>query len=191
MDNQIAGHKPAYSEPCWQVEPVVFTLRKRLNQLYSLTAGETTKKDKTSPRAFFIYNNILVPIEQYSTLKARRLLPTAPTTTVPQQPEIPNIVFQRLQTAKIGAFAGLRWENASLWIYSTQSKFEQVNYPQRLWVSKIAICVTGTTSNFVSSWIAQHPNQKEDWELFKSAFLKRFVMKDSYVVIMKEFKPSR
>ncbi|KAJ9073159.1 hypothetical protein DSO57_1019509 [Entomophthora muscae] len=136
------------------------------------------------PAGLVIYNNILVPINQYNTLKARRLLPTTPTTTAPPQPEIPNIMFQRLHTAEIGAFTGLCRKNATLWINSTQSKFEQVDYPQRLWVSEIALCVTGTASCFVTKWLAQHPDQKENWEMFKAAFLKKFFMKDLDVVIM-------
>ncbi|KAJ9074098.1 hypothetical protein DSO57_1009693 [Entomophthora muscae] len=116
------------------------------------------KEVQDVPAGLVIYNNVLVPIKQYNTLKACRLLPTVPTTTGHQQHEIFNIVFQRLRTAEIGAFAGLRQENTSLWINSTQSKFEQVDYPQRLWVSEIALCVTGTTSHFVSGWLAQYPN---------------------------------
>ncbi|KAJ9088906.1 hypothetical protein DSO57_1018303 [Entomophthora muscae] len=65
-----------------------------------------------------------------------------------------------------------------------QRKFEQVDYPQRLWVSKIALCVTGTASRFVTKWLAQHPDQKKNWEVFKATFLKKFSMKDSDVVIM-------
>ncbi|KAJ9063682.1 hypothetical protein DSO57_1037287 [Entomophthora muscae] len=108
------------------------------------------KEGQDVPAGLVIYDNILLSIKQYNNLKACRLLPTAPTTTGPQQPEIPNIVFQCLCTAKIGAFAGLRQENASLWINSTQFKFEQVDCPQILWVIEIALCVTGTTSRFIS-----------------------------------------
>ncbi|KAJ9053673.1 hypothetical protein DSO57_1021956 [Entomophthora muscae] len=71
------------------------------------------------PPGLGIYNNFLLPIDQYNTLKTRRLFPTTPAITAPMQPEIPNIVFQPLCTAEIGAFAGLRHENASLWINST------------------------------------------------------------------------
>ncbi|KAJ9061908.1 hypothetical protein DSO57_1015940 [Entomophthora muscae] len=146
------------------------------------------KEGQDIPTGFVIYNNVLVPNEQYNTLKAHRLLPTVPTTTAPQQSEIPNIVFQRLCTAKIGAFVGLRQENALLWINSTERKFEQVEYPCQLWFSEISLCVTGTASLFVSRWLAQHPSQKRAWELFKSTFLKKFSMKDSNVVIMTELQ---
>ncbi|KAJ9057479.1 hypothetical protein DSO57_1022271 [Entomophthora muscae] len=59
---------------------------------------------------------------------------------------------------------------------------------QQLWVSKIVLCVTGITSCFVSKLLAQHPDQKENWEVFKAAFLKKFSMKESNVVIMMELR---
>ncbi|KAJ9065666.1 hypothetical protein DSO57_1017072 [Entomophthora muscae] len=62
------------------------------------------------------------------------------------------------------------------------------NTPQRLWVSEIALCATGTASRFVSKWLAQHPNQKENWEVFKTAFLEKFSMKDSNAVIITELQ---
>ncbi|KAJ9059591.1 hypothetical protein DSO57_1000552 [Entomophthora muscae] len=110
------------------------------------------------PPGLVTYNNVLVPIDQYNTLKAHRLFPTTPTTTAPMQPQIPNIMFQYLHTAEIGAFARLHRENAFLWINSTESKFEQVEYHQRLWVSEIALSITGTmgflsTSPQSVSWI--------------------------------------
>ncbi|KAJ9090019.1 hypothetical protein DSO57_1006721 [Entomophthora muscae] len=89
---------------------------------------------------------------------------------------------------KIGTFAGLHWENATLWINSTQSKFTQVDYPCRLWTSKVALCVTGAASHFVSEWLDKHPDQKENWEVFKAVFLERFTMKDSNMVIMTELR---
>ncbi|KAJ9087391.1 hypothetical protein DSO57_1033793 [Entomophthora muscae] len=45
------------------------------------------------PAGLIIYSKVLVSTKQYNTLKAHRLLPTAPTTTDLQQPKIPNIVF--------------------------------------------------------------------------------------------------
>ncbi|KAJ9089953.1 hypothetical protein DSO57_1007772 [Entomophthora muscae] len=55
-----------------------------------------------------------------------------PLTPFLQTTEIPNIVFQRLHSAEIGNFAGLRQENTNLWIQSTKSKFTQVGYPHIL-----------------------------------------------------------
>ncbi|KAJ9064037.1 hypothetical protein DSO57_1034662 [Entomophthora muscae] len=114
----------------------------------------------------------------YNALKARRLFPTTPTTTAPTQPEIPNIMFQRLCTAEIGAFEGLHRETLLFRSTAPRASLNKWSTPQRLWVSKISLCVTGTASRLVTKWLAQHPDQKENWEVFKAAFLKKFSMKD-------------
>ncbi|KAJ9062846.1 hypothetical protein DSO57_1006294 [Entomophthora muscae] len=81
------------------------------------------KEGQDVPAGFVIYNNVLVPVEQYNTLKARKLLPTTTILTAPQPPEKSNLVFQCLCTAEIGTFAGLRRKNTSLCVVTVL--FEQ------------------------------------------------------------------
>ncbi|KAJ9080013.1 hypothetical protein DSO57_1029542 [Entomophthora muscae] len=63
-----------------------------------------------------------------------------------------------------------------------------LKYPHRLWASDIALCITGAASHFVSELVNQHPDHREDWDMFKAAFLKKFAIKDYNVVIMTELR---